>query len=384
MNKLLILPILLATALTSYGAPFSEQPSPSQLAPMASIGLALTVNDDAVTSAEILAQLEPDLFRPSTAADSDALPDTPQPRRQLIGSLAGRNRAAFVEAVMPIIHRATLASVSGLLLYQHAKLDLEKTPGYEEAMEAAMAEQRKNILARYQGSLALAQAQLQEAGTSLDEQLKQAKRQLVVSGYRQAHFDDPAQISRSEMFQYYNAHLKEDYSHTSLIQFQLIDIPFDAVGADSSHPNAQSLARQAAQQAWQEIQDGMDFDQAVAKHSHGYRKNYHGLWRPVDPDSLLAKYQPVAQALAQVDLRQCTGIIQGAENFFIAKLIDRTEAKIVPFSQVQFQITEILRDRRWLKYRDQLISTLFKKATIGDLDRFVRNTAQVAYDQFAR
>ena len=135
---------------------------------------------------------EPDLFPPNGSDAPDVSPEASRPQRRLIPSLAGLDRAGFVKSITPIIHRATLSSVSGLLLYQHAKRDLGNYPGYEEAIEAAMAEQRKTILARYQGSLAFAQAQLQETGTNLDEQLEQAKQKETVQkdrkriGFKQA------------------------------------------------------------------------------------------------------------------------------------------------------------------------------------------------------
>ena len=53
-----------------------------------------------------------------------------------------------------------------------------------------------------------------------------------------------------------------------------------------------------------------------------------------------------------------------------------------PFSQVQSEIKKILANQHWQKYWRELSFDLWNKATIGDLQQFVRNTIVAACKQF--
>ena len=370
---------LIALLLLSISGPyaFAQQPNADSTAPgpetvplvtpSVLAGVALAVNDGAVTSTEVITQLTDELI---------ALKSTTGPR-------------AFLDKAAPLINQAALRAVSDLLLYQHARRDIEKEDGYEEALEKAVADYRKELLAAYDGSAARAQVELAKTNSSLDDQLEAYERRIIIDRYRQVLFADAGDFTRTELFKYYRMRRTEEFYHPPQIQFQLIDIPVAAflsqqdAGLDSQQrqAKARASAELAAQQAYEQTQADANFADVARQYSHGYRKSFGGLWRPVKPDSLQQKYAPVLEALETVSVGRCTDVIEAEHGFFIARLVDRREARQVSFAEAQFDIVQNLNQKRWMEYRKKLVEKLFAKATIGDLAGFVKQTATTFYEK---
>ncbi|MFC1783529.1 peptidylprolyl isomerase, partial [Planctomycetota bacterium] len=129
------------------------------------------------------------------------------------------------------------------------------------------------------------------------------------------------------------------------------------------------------------IQEGVDFAEVVKEYSHGFRKSFDGLWQPLDPSSLQDQYQPVIAALATIDVGQVTGVIEGQDRYFIAKLIGREEAHITPFRQVQADIKQILDKKYRDKQLEELLLTRLQEATLGNMEQFINDVGLNVYEQ---
>jgi len=348
--------------------PDTPQLTPPEAAP-AIAGTILRVNSDVITSAEILNLC----------------------RNQLAELAQSLDKQTFLTRAQPILLKITTAEVYNLLLYQQAQQDLKRLENADEIIAAQMAQQRKTLIAQYGGSEARAQAELAAQDSSIEQQLQSLRREMIIAAYRQARFDPTFEITRAQIWQYYRAHRKEDYSQEPTIRFQLIDIPVKAfLPKDSPQQSysqrqlsdARRKAAQMSQAAWETIQNGADFGDVAKDFSHGIYRDLGGLWRPRNPDTLTAQYKPVVAALAQIKPGQCSGIIETPDHFFITKLIDRRPASVVPFTQAQVEIAQKLRDLRWMRFRQKLAKELLEKSTIGDLQQFVLETGPAAYRQF--
>ena len=362
-------PFIAVTLLTSAICAIAQQPTEST-APLTDsatstlTGSVLRVNDDALTSAEIIEPL----------------------RDQLSEWAKTQDRQTFLTKAHPLLAQTIMARIYSLLLYQHAQADLDRIDNAETVIATEMEKQRKKLFARFGGSEARTRAELAQQGTSVEEQLDAVKRELIITAYREAHFNPAFEITRSQLLQYYRTHLDE-FSQKAFIEFQLIDIHIDAFLPDTTAnptPEQQTAARdQAARdahQAWQQAQAGTDFAQLVAQFSNGLHKAQDGLWSR-DPAGFNVHYKPIISALYDTEIGQCTDIVETENRFFIAKLITRTRAQNTPFATAQFDIAEKLRQQRWQRFSQKLSRELLNKATVGDLDQFVLNTAQTAYRQ---
>ena len=331
-------------------------------------GLAIQVNDGAVTSTDVIAPIRP----------------------QLLELVAHNNRKSFVNQAAPLIARSTADEVRALLVYQYAYEKMSSDEYFEDALNAQMEKKRRALLAQYDGSVARAQQELAGQGLTFDDLLDDARRAVVVSAYQELNFLPTLDITRNQLLQYYQTRLREEYTTKASIQFQLIDIQADkflpegvASGDETQRAQAREKAHQAAKDALEKLRNGAEFSAVVAQYSHGFRRSYEGVWRPIEPAALQPRYLPVAKALESIEPGQTTEIIEGQNCFFIARLLERQETAVMPFAQVQDQIEAALQNQRWQEFSARLSNDLFAKAIIGDLNIFVEQVAATAWDQLS-
>lgn len=331
-------------------------------------GAILQVNDGAITSTEVLTPLQDQLREWAT----------------------NMTRSQFLTKARAVLVENTMISLRNMLLYQHAKSVLEKNENYETALKAQIAAKRKEIITSFGGSEARAQEELAQRGTSIEQEMDILERSLVTSAYQQTYFFPSLEITRSQLMQYYRTYQKEKYYQKAAIQFQLIEIHINKFLPDSNDSDitddvidqARAAAEASARQVHQKITGGEDFTTLVRQYSHGFRLANDGLSRLLSPDSLHERYQPVVKALENIALGQYTAVLEGEDCFFIAKLIERRKAQVIPFSEVQNEISELLRHQQWLKHSAKQITQLWNKATIGDIEHFIDESALIAYEQF--
>jgi hypothetical protein len=353
---------MLATFLCAQQADDSKTNSTAENT--SSVGVVLAVNNDAITSAQIINPLKERL--------SELAANLTQP----IQSESGRQKF-FGQAII-MVRDEVMAQVYQLLLYQYAKVDLEKIDSSKDAIDKALAQRRKEIVAQYDGNEAKAQEELSKKNTSLDEQLDIFKREMIVGSYRQTHFAPSMVITRDQMLRYYRDNLQAKYYQDSSITFRLIDIK----------KNSQTDI-QKANEAMKKLEEKNDFAKVAEEFSDGFQKNQGGLWRPVQLDtngqaiSLREQYQPVISALRNVGVGKHTGIIETDEHFFIAQMVERQEARVIPFAQAQTEIHDALTQQQWKQYSGKIANSLFKKAIINtqQLDQFIKDTTFTAYKQ---
>ena len=344
-------------------------PTPSESTAPLSKGTVLQVNGDGVTSTDVINPVHEQLQTLALRLD----------RRQFL-SPASR--------VRELIAQSAAERVRSILLYQVARKQLEKNENFELAIETQMAERRKEFLALYDGSEARAREELAKVGVSIEDQFKELERFLIVNVYQETYIRPSLEVTRSAMMRYYKKHQHEKYYQKSKIQFQLIDIqtPKFLPAQAALRPTPQQLAearreaQEVAQKARQKLHNGSDFAAVVKEYSNGYRKIYDGLWRPIDPEALQDQYQPLIQALENVQVGQITDIIKAEQRYFIAKLIERQNERMIPFSEAQAEIDHILRSQLLGKRNKKMIDNLLKTATIGNLELFINDVHHLAWD----
>ena len=138
-----------------------------------------------------------------------------------------------------MVRDEVMAQVYQLLLYQYAKRDLDKIDASQEAIDAALAQKRKEIVAQYGGNEAKAQEAFEKKHSSIDEQLDLFKKEMIIGNYRQTHFASSMVITRDQMFRYYRDNQQKKYYQPSSITFRLIDIKKNSSTAAKKADSAQ-------------------------------------------------------------------------------------------------------------------------------------------------
>ncbi|MCP4708524.1 MAG: hypothetical protein GY869_07870 [Planctomycetes bacterium] len=336
-------------------------------------GTVFRVNDDAVTSTEVLAPIR-------------------EPLRQLAMNMSWQDFDNFAGEPKQAIASSATGQVRDLLLFQHAQGELSNDANFEMMMDQEMANRKDTFLAQFEGSEARAQVELEKYGSSLEDEMERSRRDLVVLYYQQTVLKPTVGISRRQMLQYYRNHLEEEYTRRSRIQFQLIDIQADKylpTGMANSYSEilwseARVLAEEAAREAAAKVEQGDDFAAVVQEYSHGFRKAFNGEWRPVDPGSLQDQYQPLVEALSLVEVGQTTGVIEGENRFFIARLLDREGGSVTPFAEVQAEIKAAMTEQNRINKLDKLLRDRLDEASLGDLDKFINDLTRLAYEELSK
>ncbi len=323
-------------------------------------GVVVRVNDDAVTSAEVLKLLRKQL--------SEIAGDI---KRDKEGHL---NLEDFVPKALGLVQNETMAHIYNLLIYQFARKDLDKVEGIDKAIEKMREEKRKEIILQYGGSETKARKELALRGSTIEKELESTEKEMVISGYRDKHFTPTLKVTRSQLLQYYRLHLKDKFTQEATIEFELIDI----------WKSKNKEATKVAERAMAELEEGTEFAEVAKKYSNGYYRDNGGRWRPMHPDSVRDIYKPVVEALKQTEQGALTGIIETDTSVFIGRLIAYTPASVAPFSEVQNDIFLAIRDQRWDTYSENLGNRLLAEAVLGDIDGFIKATVLLAFDEYDR
>lgn len=315
----------------------------------------LRVNDDGVTYHDVFNAIKPET------------------RVQMQSWAAEMHPLEFSARTRAILGEATTDNIRRLLMYQFAKRDLEKMDNFQDIINKAKADRRRDFIAQYEGNEAKARMELAQKGTSIDKVLSDFERSFIVNSYWEKRFPRDVKITRQQVLQYYQTHIVDAFTQKASLQFQLIDIHAEKFPTPAE-------AQQAAQQALTRVQKGEDFGAVAKECSHDFNKDNGGLWRPMDPASLQEKYQPVVKALQSLDPGQTTGLIPGEGRFFIAKLVQRADARAVPFNEAQLDIRGILYEQLQQKQAATIGKQMLEEALIGAIDRFVEETALALYN----
>ncbi|HPY78148.1 MAG TPA: hypothetical protein PLQ45_09915, partial [Anaerohalosphaeraceae bacterium] len=113
-------------------------------------GAVLRINNDALTSAQVITQ-----------------PELRANLQQWAGEL---NRQQFLARAEMAVAKEVRDQIFDLLLYQHAMKDLEKHDDFEKVIEKELAEARKRLIGSYNGIEAQAQEELAKKGSSLEKE----------------------------------------------------------------------------------------------------------------------------------------------------------------------------------------------------------------------
>jgi hypothetical protein len=320
-------------------------------------GFVLRVNAEAITSNEIIEMLNERL-----AQQLDTLVNT-------------KNQREAQEGIVQMVLQYTTSRIQELLLYQHAYNDLNKGDKLDEQLDKEANRYRSDYLRNLDNNKAIALQKVKEQKIDLDDIVEEYKKGMLIDSYRQATRGEAGITTRLDLMRYYRKHLGDQYTEQDSIQFQLCDIP---IGDDPGH------AIKIAKAARSALKNGASFDKIVQQYSHGFRKSYDGIWRPLDPVALQPLYQPIVKALHERENGYISDVIESESHLFIAKLLSRTHASVKKFSNVQHEIRQNFDKKAWEAYRAKTSKVLYEEASISEraLEVFAQRTTIEIYRRY--
>ena len=275
----------------------------------------------------------------------------------------------FKERAGPLLKDIVTQKISDILLYQHAKR--EAGSNIEEALESMAESEFDQFVFSYGGDQAKADEVLRQMGETRESYKEKQKRKILVQWYVSSQMQNNSPITYRQLIDQYEAMKDEYFSLDSSIQFQLIDIQPEKLELKDPNEDRWKAAQELANELLARIKSGEDFGELAKQFSHGHMKEFSGLWQPVKPGSLSARYEKVAQATRQLESGQVSDIIKADDRIFIVKLINKQTAGYEPFEKVQEQVRTAVLIERQNAVIKKLNARVMQQTQFGEADSFV-------------
>jgi len=320
-------------------------------------GLVLIVGGDTLTSDEVIqsqAFLGGKITTPS---------DYFKPMAQAV------SLELFKQRAKEPFEQVLVGNISNIVLYQYAKR--QAGDRVEESLEQAAQSEYRRFVLGYGGNQAEADEALKERGLDRKRYMEGVKREILIQSYVTSKFpSDNRPITRRQLLDAYDEMKDQNFAKVARIRFRLIDIQPDKMG--SADPNqGQKRAEERAAQLLARVQSGEDFGALAKEYSNGPMKGFGGLWRPMQPTSLMAPYDVLGAKTEKMQQGEIAGPIIVEGHVFIMKLEEKQDAGYEPFEVVQEQVREYIIEKRRIKAREPLYARIRQQAKLGQTDEFI-------------
>ena len=251
----------------------------------------------------------------------------------------------------------------------HTQLEIERAStslNKEAKTQAEMYAQvwRKQQITAAGGSVELAKRRALEAGSPLDDQVREQYQSALVQIYYQERVAPRIQVSANDMRKYYQAHLATEFTHHAEARFRLIRIDFTRSGGpeQAAAKADQLIAKLKGGASFEELAKSYNDDSSLMakggdvgwmhKGDYRYDKIEQAVWalQPGEytdkPIEVTDEVRGTAYYLAQLDARK-TGAVQAFDD-----------------AGVQTQIHEKLFSQQLAGFREKEIADLVNQAVI--------------------
>lgn len=191
-------------------------------------------------------------------------------------------------------------------------------------------------------------AQLSREGMTLDDLKRNIERSIVRRQLLSREVEGKVAVTDSEAKTEYDAK-KDEFSKPATVTLQEIYVKGD---------DGEALARDLVKRA----RAGEDFAALAKEHSAGVTRAAGGDLGKMSKGDLNPALEKVAFGLAKGAV---SDPVKSGEGYRIFKVLDKTEASVVPFEEAKADIKNRLMNERWTKEYDAYMADLRKKAVIN-------------------
>ncbi len=320
-------------------------------------GLVLMVGGETVTSDEIIE---------SPVEHSEAvvpLSEHLKPIAQI------SNPDQFKEQARGQVEEVLTNKILEILLYQDAKRQAGQN--INEGLEMAAEREWRRFVLDFGGDEAKADEALKEAGMDRKSFKEKQKKLILIQSHIASNPVDDRPVTYRELIECYNEMKDEFFARPAMIRFRLIDIQPARLEASNPNEDPRELAKELANELLGRIKAGEDFGELAKQYSHGHRRQFGGLWKPVQPQSLAAPYDMLAVVAEKAKAGQIAGPIEVSGHIFIMELEEKQLEGYEPFEKVQRRVEQkVIFDRR-SKVISGLRARLMQQAKFGETGEFV-------------
>jgi parvulin-like peptidyl-prolyl isomerase len=265
-----------------------------------------------------------------------------------------------------LMRREVAAMLDRKLLYDEFRRNVppENLPRIEESLrepfeEREMPELMKQLKVSNQQQL---ERELARLGSSLADVRRTFNEKVIASEWIRSKVEVEEEVSPDEMIEYYRAHLA-DYDYPTQARWEELMVRKSRF-ADSREAYAE-LARMG-NEVWQRGTQidvhGPAFAEVAKARSDGFTAKDGGIHDWTTQGAL--KSREIDRALFSLQVGQMSPILESEEGFHIVRVLERREAGRRPFTEVQGEIRERLKEERFQAAVKEYLSSLRRDARI--------------------
>ena len=305
---------------------------------------------------------------------SDALSALAEPLTELGKKVRGQE---FRMQAGQLIVQYLLARRANILLLNEAEEGLDE--GRRTLVQRQTEAYEQKLLRDCNNSRTRLGNKLRAEGTTLEEELKNFRREQVERIYLIGQFTSRINITWQDIVDYYKQHHEQ---YTSPMKVELLKIQIiTAMHSESGEGllEAQERSRQIAQEAWDELSGGVGFDQVARKYSD-VRKEQGGNWGEVNPASLIEAKE--RQAIERLKEGEYSEVLKNDLGYCIIGIARIIPASRTPLEEVQEEIRQVLWNKQYKRLKAERVTELERQAVITFSPSAMRLAVDLAQRQF--
>jgi foldase protein PrsA len=238
------------------------------------------------------------------------------------------------------------------LVVQEAKNKLSDQEKAE--IDGALGNTVKNLASEAGSALAL-EERLKGQGATVEEEKTRERERMMVQRYLREKVAPEVHVTHGELLAYYNQVRAERYEQPDRVRMGLIMLK---KSASASEEQARALAKAVHERA----ANGEDFARLAQRYSRDAMGEKGGDWGLVTRGSFRIK--AVDDALFSLQAGQVGPVVETEDSFYIVKAIECQSARTVPFTEVQAQIEEEIRDKKYNEQVSKYIRELYDRSYV--------------------
>lgn len=205
--------------------------------------------------------------------------------------------------------------------------------------------------------------ELARLGSSLDDARRSFNEKVIASEWVRTKVKIDEEVRPDELYEYYQAHATE-FDYPSQARWEELMVRKDRY---SSPREAYAELARIGNQAWQALTASHSVSQPIftelakAK-SQGFNADEGGKYDWTTKGAL--KSRAIDQALFSLEIGRLSPILESDDGFHIVRVLERKQAGRRPFTEVQNDIREKLKDERFRKTVAEYIGELREDARI--------------------
>ena len=259
---------------------------------------------------------------------------------------------AFRSRCRQVINMRLKEEISQRLVIQEAEAELSDEE--KKQIDLSLGKMLKDLTAEA-GSALLLEEKLKERGSSVEERRREERRRLLVQRYLHKKIGPDIHITHSELLNYYHKVRPERYVRPTRARLGLITIrKAESAATDEARALADAVHERAA--------GGEDFGRLARRYSHGPMAEKGGDWGFITEGSFRVK--AVGEVLFSLKAGQVGPVVETDDAFHVVKALAREDGRVVPFTEVQDELEDEIRDRKFSEKVDKYIRELYERGYV--------------------